>query len=320
MSLNPAEQSVADWLGAVIPAVIGSAIGEFAKMKAKAEQESRPFYEIFCAEGGMALVQVVWDGGKAFLEQPIKEAMEARSAKDRKYWESLILSLWFKTAIVDATRVRTAREVLDPKVEVAWKAPVPKPPAGPDEAGRIGIMKLRPVASEANPPELAAPPKPTRTERKAVQKTPRTQRRPSSSEFTPSQHEAYMKMNSMEVSRNFAEFRNNPTPHYLCAHCKFLSPDRKFFRVDHVLEIQFGGTRDSWTPEQMRETYNKLKVYETFKKGFNGEVICDGCNQAKKTDGFPKEGKGYAYTKPDDDRNPVHDAQGGPDGKRYQNR
>jgi hypothetical protein len=47
-------------------------------------------------------------------------------------------------------------------------------------------------------------------------------------------------------------------------------------------------------------------------QGQNAQVLCGGCNQAKKDKTFVPDGRGFAYTKIDTDLNPDNRYQGPP--------
>jgi hypothetical protein len=47
-------------------------------------------------------------------------------------------------------------------------------------------------------------------------------------------------------------------------------------------------------------------------EGQNAEVLCRGCNQGKKDKAFIPDGKGFAYTRIDEDLNPDNRYHGPP--------
>jgi len=60
-------------------------------------------------------------------------------------------------------------------------------------------------------------------------------------------------------------------------------------------------------------TENDKKWFlENSAAGQNGQVLCVGCNQAKKANTFVPDGKGFAYSRIDDDLNPDNRYQGPP--------
>ncbi len=198
---SPARKLV-ERLGAVIPAVINSSIEEVMQMKQHAEAEKRTFSDVFTSEGGWALIRIIREGGKAFLEAPIKARMGAAHADDVKYYRALILSIRLRTASVDASRVKgnanrpayiasvgksdaaTAESEESGQAESSWNKKLPPPvKSGPDENGNIGIAKLKPVAGEAAPEIESSPPKPARAKRNRVKKTPESNKTPTPKEM-----------------------------------------------------------------------------------------------------------------------------------------
>src|SRR5260370_8187179 len=87
-------------------------------MKSIANAEKRPFYEVFCAEIGWALVRILKDTGKALVQRDITETMKNKIASDREewgfeYWKALIISLKLQLAQIN------------PELLSANRAPVP---------------------------------------------------------------------------------------------------------------------------------------------------------------------------------------------------
>ena len=97
-------------LTAVIPVMINSSIREVVGMLDHAKAEKRAFGDVFCSEGGWALVRIIRDVGKAALEGLIKGKMEKAHEADKKYYRALILSVYLNVAPVDGARAgRPAR-------------------------------------------------------------------------------------------------------------------------------------------------------------------------------------------------------------------
>jgi hypothetical protein len=181
-------------IGAVVPAVINSCLGELTRMKQIAEAENRPFSDIFTSEGGWALVRIIRDGGKAFLDSVIKGRMQAAHENDVAYYRALILSLKLHLTPVDAARMQGSSDrppyvqAVDQKTgqqqqETSWDKKLKKGKTGPDENGDIGLGKLNSVAGKATSKDKSNPTKPTRSQRNKVKRTPESNKIPTPEEM-----------------------------------------------------------------------------------------------------------------------------------------
>jgi hypothetical protein len=126
-------------------------------------------------------------------------------------------------------------------------------------------------------------------------------------EFTRPEKRRLLELNAGDVLRRWpTDFRNRP-PHYICENCGFVSDERNFFEIDHIWACANGGTsnRIVATPELARRlAAGDLEA--TCEHGVNAQVLCRGCNQAKKAKQFVSDGAGYAYRHHEWDRNPDH--------------
>lgn len=128
-------------------------------------------------------------------------------------------------------------------------------------------------------------------------------------EFTPAQKKEYLEQNAdIVVNRWRAEF-SGKIPHYICENCKFVSNLRDHFEVDHIVACARGGTRNR---ESTLEDLAAGNIRALFRAGENRMLLCRGCNQAKKARQFIPPGAGYAYRRPEWDRNPDHIYYGRP--------
>jgi HNH endonuclease len=137
--------------------------------------------------------------------------------------------------------------------------------------------------------------------------------------FTEKDIEWFLEDNWRYIRRRWPDqFKKGMPPHYICEVCGFISSNRDDFEIDHVVPKAKGGTRN---PYQNARTTEKSwgrepQVYPDpaviTAEGQNGEVLCAGCNQAKKAKYFVPDGKGFAYTRIDEDLNPDNNYQGPP--------
>jgi len=111
--------------------------------------------------------------------------------------------------------------------------------------------------------------------------------------------------------------------HYLCAHCEFISANRKYFEVDHVVSCREGGNANREVLEriatiqaELDKPLDKQDLGVLSLANLNAQVLCGGCNQAKKGKGprpdYIPDGAGYAWLKRDEDQNPEHRYAGPP--------
>ena len=136
-------------------------------------------------------------------------------------------------------------------------------------------------------------------------------------EFTEAQIWTALEVNAAAVvSRWRLEFSGKPA-HYLCEECEFVSDQRIFFQVDHVVPCARGGTADRVSQEVL-EAIEKGSVAALYQAGVNHRILCEGCNQAKKARQFIPPGSGFAYRRPQWDRNPDHLFHGPPTVSRRQ--
>ena len=315
----PGDSTKRKWLGrigAALPAMIGSIINEFANMKSIAKAEQRPFYEVFCSEIGWAIVRVIKDTGKALVQQDLTDAMKRKIASDQEewgyeYWKALIISLKLQLAQIDPSLLSASRAPV-PVVEqqqlkpLPPDQPVPKLKPGPDQDGNIGMSKLRTSASsKANPPKVAKATKPKRGVRMKVNLI-EPQNRRAGKEFSKKYVDAIFELSAEEVRRKWPSKFGDAGPHYMCENCRFVHSNRALFNVDHIWDIQHGGTNDKWTFAEIRTMLEKNDPAILITRGFNGMLLCKGCNLAKNTtfDNGPGQipkGAGYANNPPDEE-------------------
>jgi hypothetical protein len=105
--------------------------------------------------------------------------------------------------------------------------------------------------------------------------------------------------------------------YYICEHCRFVSDRKDDFEVDHLVSCMEGGNANrekletlSWLQREVDQPLDKQDLGRLMLLNLNSQVLCHGCNQGKKSKGMrPDEipaGCGYAYRKPEEDRNPDH--------------
>jgi hypothetical protein len=341
----PADSKGRYWLGkigAALPVLVGAVVHEYVTMKKLADHEKRPFHEVFCSEVGWALVRIFKEVGTALAKAPIQSAMRAKMESDREswnkdYWKALILSLKLQMADLNPDLVsgqkrpvaaisspnRSAEEpeslvhrltggskTSSSAKPLPWTQKVPRGQSGPDSEGNVGMNKFKPTAAEANPGQFAKPPKPSKAERKKVSLA-KIQNIRAGEEFTKVRIEAELKLSADEVQRKWRSDFAGKDPHYMCAHCQFVSSKRSEFGVDHVWDIQHGGKADRWTKQEIDGILASNDPQALYEKGINSMLLCNGCNQGKnrKFDNAPgniPKCVGFAYTKHDEDMNPDH--------------
>lgn len=142
--------------------------------------------------------------------------------------------------------------------------------------------------------------------------------------FTPRQKEATLAASANEVKLLWPDrFRNDPVPHYICAHCRFVSPDRGIFEIDHIVACKEGGNanreslqRLTGLQAELDRPLDRQDIAILMAANLNDQLLCIGCNQGKKSKGMrPDEipaGCGYAYRRHEDDTNPDHIYSGAP--------
>ena len=112
-------------------------------------------------------------------------------------------------------------------------------------------------------------------------------------------------------------------PHYICAHCRFVSSDAGLFEVDHLVSCNQGGTANRESLERIAQLQaevgrplDKQDIGLLMSANFNDQLLCHGCNQGKKSKGMRADevpaGCGFAYRRSDDDMNPEHRYSGPP--------
>jgi hypothetical protein len=144
--------------------------------------------------------------------------------------------------------------------------------------------------------------------------------------FSPSQKQAALTLSALEVRRRWRDdFRTRPGIFYMCANCEFVSDNRSYFQVDHMVSCLQGGTanresleRVSAIEEELKRPIDKLNMELIMSANLNDQVLCTGCNQGKKSlgvgdtpDTIP-QGCGYAYRLHEEDANPDHIYAGAP--------
>jgi hypothetical protein len=144
--------------------------------------------------------------------------------------------------------------------------------------------------------------------------------------FTLRQKQAALAVNAWEVkSRWRTVFGDLPDPYYICEHCRFVSADRKYFEVDHIVSCKAGGNANRETLEritaleiELQRPLDQQGIAVIMSANLNDQVLCVGCNQGKKSMGhgqMPDEipqGCGYAYRRHEEDKNPDHMYAGPP--------
>jgi len=140
-----------------------------------------------------------------------------------------------------------------------------------------------------------------------------------SKNFTEKDREWFFEDNWKYVQSRWPDhFGKDMTPHYLCEFCGFISSNRSYFEVDHVVPKSQGGTRNKYQNARTTgKTWGKEpQVYPDLAaimlEGQNAEILCVGCNQGKKDKYFIPDGKGYAYSRIDEDLNPDNRYYGPP--------
>ena len=337
------DSSARKWLervAAALPALISSVIHEYVAMRNKADEEKRPFHDVFCAEIGWALVRTLKAVGKALAEAPItnwmKRKMEADGPVfDAKFWRSLIVAIKLELAQLNPQMVKGGKatvvviqapppaeeggghggQVIAKPLKSTEKPVLEKGKGGADQKGNIGINKLKPVAGEPNPIDESKPPKPPRPVRKKVKTAPKESIR-KGHEFSEAEKKAEFQMNALGVSRKWPELRSKGVC-YMCENCRFVHTDKSNFQVDHVWDIQHGGTANRWTQADYQKVITSNDPDHLYTKGWQQMILCQGCNKAKNTtfDNAPAnipKNSGFARTKKDEDMNPDHIYQGGP--------
>jgi hypothetical protein len=86
--------------------------------------------------------------------------------------------------------------------------------------------------------------------------------------------------------------------------------------------VQSGGTRNKWqksasiAPLMYGQAKPKPELFPDLDvvalHGQNAQVLCEGCNLAKSSKYFVPDGKGYAYSRSDQDLNPDNRYSGPP--------
>jgi hypothetical protein len=157
MELGSPQRKQVERLGAVIPALITSVIGEIARMQSKANAEHRPFHDVFSAEAGWALVTIVQAVGQAWMQESLRSRMDVQHARDADR-----LTIWIKSAF--------KQHVESP--------PPPKPPSHDSEQApkKNGVAALKPRPEDPAEALAETPPKPTKKEVRAVPKVPKSLR------------------------------------------------------------------------------------------------------------------------------------------------
>jgi hypothetical protein len=119
------------------------------------------------------------------------------------------------------------------------------------------------------------------------------------------------------------EFKNSPTDHYMCAHCRFVNSDKDLFEVDHIVSCLEGGNanrerldRITRLQAEVSVPLDRQDIGLLMSANLNDQLLCIGCNQGKKSkgmrpDGIPA-GCGYAYRRHEEDMNPDHIYSGPP--------
>ena len=142
--------------------------------------------------------------------------------------------------------------------------------------------------------------------------------------FTRGQRDATFKASADEVRLLWRrDFGNSPTPHYMCAHCRFVHTDAGLFEVDYIVSCKEGGSpnrekldRIVRLQAEVDKPLDQQDVGVLMSANLNDQLLCIGCNQGKKSVGMrPDEipaGCGFAYRRHEEDMNPDHMYGGAP--------
>jgi hypothetical protein len=142
--------------------------------------------------------------------------------------------------------------------------------------------------------------------------------------------QGWQKIEALQASTNEvsvlwkSEFAHQSSAHYMCAFCRFVSTNKNYFEVDHLVSCKEGGNANRESLERVRDIQAELaKPLDRQDLGIlslanlNSQLLCVGCNQAKKGNNGPRPdfippGAGYAWAKADEDQNPEHRYSGPP--------
>ena len=341
MPTGSAARKWMDRVAAALPALITSVVHEYVAMRNMADQEKRPFHDVFCAEIGWALVRTLKAVGKALAEAPIKEWMKRKMEADGpvfdvNFWRALIIAIKLELAQVDPKMVKGGKSTpvmiqvpasgeeggghggQASSKPVKWneKPVLEKGKGGPDKNGNIGVNKLKPVAAEANPINESKPPKPTSAQRRKVKNAPKENIKKEKDdirkgkEFTEAEKEAEFELNALSVRKKWPELAGKGRC-YMCENCRFVHTNKDYFQDDHVWDIQHGGTANRWTQADYQKVISSNDPDHLYTKGWQQMILCQGCNGAKNTkfDNAPgniPKNSGYSRTKKNEDMNPDH--------------
>jgi hypothetical protein len=142
--------------------------------------------------------------------------------------------------------------------------------------------------------------------------------------FNDTQKKTALKLSANHVRLLWpAEFKNLPTDHYMCAHCRFVSSDKNLFEVDHIVSCLEGGNanrehlgRITRLQAEVSVPLDRQDIGLLMSANLNDQLLCIGCNQGKKSKGMRPDdipsGCGYAYRRHEEDMNPDHIFSGPP--------
>ncbi|HEY1983910.1 MAG TPA: hypothetical protein VGG85_00790 [Terracidiphilus sp.] len=142
--------------------------------------------------------------------------------------------------------------------------------------------------------------------------------------FTNWQRDVTFAVSAREVRLRWREdFRNRAGDYYMCAHCRFVSDNRAYFEVDHLVSCEHGGNANRETLQKIADLQAQLErpldrqdLGVLVSANLNDQLLCHGCNQGKKSKGMRPDdvpaGCGFAYRRHEEDLNPDHIHNGVP--------
>lgn len=130
-------------------------------------------------------------------------------------------------------------------------------------------------------------------------------------EFSSSQKDQAYVSSAMWVRRKWPELGN--VDHYFCTSCGFVHWDRSNFQVDHEYAAALGGHNDRHSADVAAALSGpQPDVALAYRVGVNADLLCKQCNASKQDRSAPRDGMGYAFTRPEEDLNPDHRYHGRP--------
>jgi hypothetical protein len=126
-------------------------------------------------------------------------------------------------------------------------------------------------------------------------------------EFSKAEIGMTLQYNWSQVLREWPDdFRNATSAHFMCEYCRYVSPRREDFEVDHIVNCEYGGDT-AHVDAHMLAAAEAMDIEAIYAHGINAQVLCRGCNQSKKQGKhFVVPEAGYAYRRHSSDCNPDH--------------